>query len=233
MNILVVEDEYLVSQRLCRLIGRVSEKNNWDCDIRQAFNLSEAERCLQNYQADALFLDLNLQNVDGFTLLDNQSPKLKCIVVSASSERAIEAFDFDAIDFVAKPFTEERIKKAMTKLRDSLQLFSSDFLSVDVRGEKQKIAIEDICYIKANGHYSELHCANAKTYLFEQGLNTLSETLGNSILRVHKSYSVPIKQICKLESQEGSKYRLHLKCNQSVPVSRGKARVIRDLLNSL
>ncbi|GGF55632.1 LytR/AlgR family response regulator transcription factor [Alteromonas lipolytica] len=233
MNILIVEDEYLVSQRLSRLICRVSENNHWECNIRQAYSLAEAKRCLSNNPVDALFLDLNLQNDDGFKLLENQPSTLKCIVVSALSERAIEAFDYDVIDFVAKPFVEERIQKAMKKLRESFSLSSCDFLTVDVRGEKQKIPIDEICYIKASGHYSELYCLNDKTYLSEIGLNALSEALGNSILRVHKSYSVPFKQVCKLISQEGSKYLLQLKCDTTIPVSRGKAGLIRDLLKSL
>ena len=176
LNIVVVEDEALISQRLIRFL--TAELAGHAARIRHFSSLDDAEDYLSSHSIDFLFLDLNLHGQDGFDLLKTQvAASYHTIVVSANTDRAIEAFEYGVLDFVGKPFNQERIAKALARARNSgevnLNPFVSKSLSVEKQGRIELIALIDIDYIKASGHYSELVLLNGSARLHNKNLNTI------------------------------------------------------------
>ena len=112
MRILIVEDERVIAQRLERFIREQAPQRL--TAIHRCTTLQEANAWLESNRVDAVFLDLNLHGKDGFELVkDAVTQYFHTIVVSAHTERAIEAFEIGVLDFIGKPFSADRIKKGI------------------------------------------------------------------------------------------------------------------------
>lgn len=227
-NIVIVEDEYMVAKRLKRFVEQAFAEQT--IKITTCHSLDDANDYLDQHSIDLLFLDLNLQGHDGFTLLKEQlSQSFHTIVVSANFDRAIEAFDIGVLDFVAKPFTLERIQKAVDRLQQK-QTGQCKYLTYKRLGEIELLAIEQVQYLKAEGHYCEVFMHNHDSFLHDKSLEKLINLLPNSFIRIHRSYAVAIDSIQSIKSEEGSKYWLTLKSGHRLPVGRTKVQAIKAIL---
>ena len=227
-NILFVEDEAMVAKRLQRFISIAFEhqthKLHW-CRC-----LDDAQEYLDENSIDVLFLDLNLQGKDGFDLLKSKlCESFHTIVISANSDRAIEAFDLGVLDFVAKPFTQERINKAVARLT-APTTGQAKYLSYKSLGNIHLLATSDIAYIKADGHYCHIVSHAGKSVLHEKSLDKVMSLLPNHFIRIHRSYAVSLNQISRIQIEEGSKYSVILKNNQQLPVGRTKLNLLKKRL---
>jgi two-component system response regulator LytT len=227
-NIVIVEDEFMVAKRLKRFVEQAFGEQH--IKIKMCHSLDDAAEYLAEHPIDLLFLDLNLQGQDGFTLLKQQlSQSFHTIVVSANSDRAIEAFDIGILDFVAKPFTQERIQKAVDRLHQQQQ-GQSKYLTYKRLGKIQMLAISEVLYLKADGHYCEVHQHNQQSFLHDKSLDKLLNLLPDDFIRIHRSYAVPVAAIHSLEAEEGSKYWLTLKTGIRLPLGRTKVRDVKARL---
>lgn len=114
VSLLIVEDEPIVAQRVERLCREILSDQLAQCLV--AGSTAEAFNLLDANTIDLTLLDLNLAGQDGFDLLRRFAARpAHTIVVSAETTRAIEAFDLGVLDFVAKPFTKERLEKAIDR----------------------------------------------------------------------------------------------------------------------
>jgi two-component system LytT family response regulator/two-component system response regulator AlgR len=113
LRIAVAEDEPMNQRRLVRLLG------DCGCDVVASFgNGLEVEEWLaQAPQVDALFLDIQMPGLDGLSLRGSVDPDLPVVFVTAYAEHAVDAFNLDAVDFLLKPVTTERLVKALAKVR--------------------------------------------------------------------------------------------------------------------
>ena len=227
-NIVIVEEEYMIAKRLKRFVEQAFAKQTIKITI--CHSLDDANDYLDQHSIDLLFLDLNLQGHDGFTLLKEQlSESFHTIVVSANSDRAIEAFDIGVLDFVAKPFTQERIQKAVDRLQQK-QTGHCKYLTYKRLGKIELLAIKQVQYLKAEGHYCEVFMHNHDSFLHDKSLDKLTNLLPDYFIRIHRSYAVAIDCIQSIKSEEGSKYWLTLKSGHRLPVGRTKAQAIKAIL---
>lgn len=235
MNIVIVEDEPLVQQRTERLSLEIlaSKKNKITC-----FNdIDDAEMYLAENSVDLLLLDLNLMGRNGFDLLkSNVAAAYHTIIISAYAEKAIEAFEFGVLDFVAKPYTKERLSKAFNRFLQSSQrsYYGCRYLSVKKLGAIELIAISDIDYIQAEGHYSLLHVNNESpsTVLHAKNIEKIMQLLPESFIRVHRSYIVNMNLVKQLTLAGGSQYVIKLHSGQEIPVGRTKYPIVKNYLGS-
>ena len=181
MRVLVVEDETMVARQLCRLIREAL--GNRLRELQHVYSLNEAKTYLGDNAIDVLFLDLNLSGEDGFDLLsDMVAAPFQTIVASANIDQALRSYEYGVIDFVAKPFKIERIKKALDKVDGSSEDTESGagntkYLGVRYLGKTQLIQVETITHIQAAGRYSELSLIDGNTRLHERKLKELLLTL--------------------------------------------------------
>ena len=107
MRILIIEDEASVADRIERLTRQVLGTNIQRLAKRQT--LSAGLHYLQNHPIDLLLLDLNLNGLNGFSILQELlSHSFQTIIVSANTDQALKAFEYGVLDFIPKPFTIER-----------------------------------------------------------------------------------------------------------------------------
>lgn len=232
MNILLVEDEARIARRLERMTrdyfgARLETLTS--CDA-----LPAALHTLATAPPDLLLLDLNLNGQDGFDLLNSVAAgAFHTIIVSAYTDKAITAFAHGVLDFVPKPFTEERLAQAFARLTTPARPVSKpenalQFLAVKKQGSLVLIDIQDLRYIKGAGIYTELHLLNGKKELHDKSLEKLAQLLPASFERVHKSYIVCLAQAEKIIVQEGSSYRLLLKNGELLPIGRSRYKELRS-----
>ncbi|MFT7562334.1 MAG: two-component system response regulator LytT [Flavobacteriales bacterium] len=233
IRVLVVEDEALVAKRIIRFLEKsLVEKTH---SIRHEFNLDDAESYLSESEIDLLVLDLNLNGDDGFNLLKRKlSESFQTLVVSANTHRAIEAFEIGVLDFIPKPFTQHRIDLAIERAfgAEKRQGAGSQIktLSVTRAGQLEFVRLEDILYIKASGHYSELHLCSGEQKLHGKSISSLLAVLPSYYHQVHRSYLVSIGNINGILRQPGSQYELELNDGVVIPLGRSYvSRIIEEM----
>ena len=118
MRILIVEDEKVAARGLQRMVQDILGKEiSW---IGWEASLDASRFALADKPVDILFLDLNLNGENGFELLQGAvAGSFHTIVVSANEDQALRAFEYGVLDFVPKPVSEERLEKAIGRIKDA------------------------------------------------------------------------------------------------------------------
>ena len=228
MNILIVEDEIHIARHLSKLIKRVLPNGNIETPICTSIN--SAMSYISENEIDLLLLDLNLSGKDGFEILKLiLSNSFHVIVISAHVEKAIEAFEYGVLDFVPKPFTEKRLKKAFDRInsKNNFDDRRVKYFAVKKRNKLEMIKEEDVIYFEAYGHYSKISLSNGIVEVCDKSLANLESILDARYERVHKSYIVKMTKITSLDVFPGGKYSLKLINGDTVPVSRGNFKEIK------
>ena len=229
MKIVVVEDEILVAKRLLRFISQCLEQNKYA--IKHFFTLDDAEEYLSNQIIDLLFLDLNLHGKNGFELLNNHSRRsFHTIVVSANTEYALQAFEYGVLDFIAKPFTIDRVDKGLKRFKNQGLSGECKYLAYKKNQQTEFIEINKVIFIKAAGHYSEIFTEDSMSILHDKNLDRLTQILSNQFYRIHRSYTVNIEFIENLTTEPGGKYQLLMKTGEKLPIGRTKYKQLLEFL---
>ncbi|MBV1920775.1 MAG: LytTR family DNA-binding domain-containing protein [Pseudomonadales bacterium] len=225
-----MEDQILVAQRLQRLVKQFfGDKLD---SIKIIDNLDDAEEWLFSSPIDLLFLDLELNGHDGFDLLSTAtSGSFHTIVVSAHTDQAFRAFDYGVIDFVGKPFDQERVDKALLKLQNNQRVQGTQFLTVRRTGELIKVPLANLCFVKGADNYSELNLNNEKTYLHDKSLEKISKILPERFVRIHKSFLVDLNQVSKISLKTGSYYEVEMFGGKRLPIGRTRYKQVKQQFN--
>lgn len=231
MRVLIVEDEPLLAQRLerfCReILGERLES------IRIATMFAEAGARLDESPIDLLLLDLNLHGRDGMQLLASSvAGSFHTIIVSANTEQALRAFEYGVIDFVAKPFSRERIAQALQRVteRGGRATGAAKFLAVRKHGRVELVEIDKVLYVEGAGAYAELVLEDGRRELHDKTLEKLHALLPPVFERIHKSYIVRWTAVKALHAQEGSHYEVELRNGVRLPVGRARYKELREKL---
>src|SRR5262249_33182632 len=143
---------------------------------RVAGSFGEASDWLSANPVDALLLDLNLHGEDGMELLRRSvADSFHTIIVSAHTDRALEAFAVGVLDFVPKPFTRERLAQALRRAGDTggRATHSARRLAVRKHGRIELVNIDDVLYVQGAGNYSELVLADGRRELHDKTLEKI------------------------------------------------------------
>lgn len=217
MRVLIVEDEPLVAQRLERMVREVLGSDLQA--LLTAATLDAAAGKLENADDIVLLLDLNLDGEDGFDVLRRAlaQPWLT-VVVSGNAERALEAFEFGVIDFVAKPFTAERMRLAFERVRERRSSARARYLAVSYAGHIELVPLESIVAIHGDDDYSSVEAADGRRRLHKRTQAELENLLPTHFVRVHRSHIANLEQVRRLEGAV-----LSFRNGSEVPVGRAYA----------
>lgn len=229
-KILICEDEKLIAVRLSRFIA---EAIDFPADIQIVSTLNQAFEYLSKNKIDLLFLDLNLHGKDGFEILKKlTSEAFHTIIVSAYTEKAIEAYEYGVLDFVGKPFTLERLKKAIARFSkdDIARGQGLKYIAIKIGKRIAFIALEDIDYIQAAGIYSELILKDGTIKVYDKPMNQLIKLLPTDFKRVHKSFVVPLNHVKSIVQRKANAHDIELQSGRKIPVSRAMRKALIKLL---
>lgn len=227
MKILIIEDEARIAKRIERMTRDFFDK---ETEILLCDSVENGLSIIDQNSIDLLLLDLNLNGEDGFDVLQNVVARsFQTIIISAYTDKAITAFGYGVLDFVGKPFDENRLTQAFTRFTSPEKQPNGDlqFLAVKKGKTIRLVPIKDIRYIKGAGIYTELHLSDNRIELHDKSLESLEKLLPSTFERIHKSFIVCWHEADKLIVEPGGKYSMLLKNGELLPVGRSKYKEIR------
>lgn len=229
MRIAIVEDEAVVARRLARMVHNIVGDYG---SIRMAASVPDAVELIQNSAFDLLFLDLRLHGKDGFQLLEQAAAApSQTIVVSGHYEEAVRAFDYGVADFVAKPWSETRLRLAIERATgaDDTTHRRAERLVIRKAGELQTLAVRDLLFARGADDYSELHLLDRSVHLHEKSLTALEKLLPARFARVHRSFIADLTRARGLRTTSGRPF-LVLEDDHLVPIGRSYRATVRERL---
>lgn len=231
MKLLIVEDEPLLARRLERFCAEILGDRLES--MRVASLYSEASARLNESPIDLLLLDLNLHGRDGMELLASSvAGAFHTIIVSANTDQALRAFEYGVIDFVPKPFSQERLAQAMRRVTEQSARAAAPakYMAVRKHGRIDLVPVDRVLYVEGAGAYSELVLDDGRRELHDKTLEKLQAVLSPAFERIHKSYLVRWNSVKALHAHEGSHYEIELKTGQRLPVGRMRYKELRERL---
>jgi two-component system LytT family response regulator len=217
--------------------------------IGECGNGREAITAIDEKSPDLVFLDVQMPGLDGFDVLERIDTLPDIIFSTAYDQYAIQAFDAGAVDYLLKPYSQDRFRKAVARALERHDQADDDYADrlatllqearaqdddtperLYVRHGEKIIPVdpETIRWIEAAGDYSKLHTTE-KTYLSSLGLGELEERLDEKrFARVHRSHIIAFPAVDHLRSDGSGGYNVILEDGTKVRVSRSYAPDIRD-----
>ncbi|SFH03989.1 LytR/AlgR family response regulator transcription factor [Pedobacter insulae] len=229
MKILIIEDEARIARRLQRMTAEFFGSKAHEITVCDS--LQKGIQYVASKPLNLLLLDLNLNGDDGFQVLERMvACSFHTIIVSAYTDKAITAFAYGVIDFVPKPFDEDRLFQALKRcITPSIKPEEGiKYLSIKKAGQLRLVGIAELNYIKGAGIYTELHLKNGEKELHDKSLEHLQQLLPANFERIHKSYLVNLELSDKVLVSPGSKYGLLLKSGETLPIGRSKYKELKS-----
>lgn len=179
---------------------------------KACYDAFEALAYLREHDVDLIFLDLNMPKLKGFDFLKTLPAPPKVIITTAYAEHALEGFELNVVDYLLKPFSFERLLKAINKaaftnkIRQSTETKKeqSDTGRFFIRGDKKytQVVIDDLLYIEASGNYTKL-VTKEETITTREKISAILAWLPQpDFVQVHKSFAVAVKHIKSIEGNE-------------------------------
>lgn len=214
INCLIVEDEPLARNLMTAYIEKIPYLNL----LQACSNPLEAIDFLRENHVDLLFLDVQMPEITGITLLKILQKKPLVILTTAYSEYALEGYEHDVMDYLLKPITFERFLKAVEKAHVRLSntqnitiiqekiINTTDnvqpFIFVKDGTKLVKIKLSDILYVEGLKDYVTIHTRTQKVVTLQR-LKILEEELPeNKFIRIHNSYIVAFEAIDAIEKEK-------------------------------
>lgn len=227
MRIYIAEDEPLAAQKLQLFLEKLGESAN---DIR---HFSQGDLLLEALQTadpmpDLLFLDIQMPGLNGLEVLSHlqtqwgeQAPRV--IITSAFDRYAIDGFNYGVTDYLLKPYTLDRLRQALDKVR------TEPMLTIRLGGRTERFRIADILCMQADRDYTIIFLANGRRLKPLGTLSSFEQQLPpGAFTRVQRSFIVAIRHIVSYSSGF-----VELPCGLSAPVGKTYRESFAELMASL
>lgn len=237
----IVDDEPLARDELKYLLLRSKQVvvlGESDC-------VEDAIADIFGLKPDLVFLDIELAEDSGLELakqLENLNPAPAIVFATAYDEFAYQAFELNAVDYILKPFDEERIGKTLEKIKKMQKIGEQDvpiYSSVkNNQSEKIAVLVDERIILLTNADIVFLESSEGKCtietmdqrYKVSEALVVLEKKLTNTkFLRVHRSFIVNIDHIAEIEPWFNSTYNLIMENGSKVPVSRTYVKELKQI----
>ena len=244
---LIVDDEKLARSNI-RL--SLQEYKNWEI-VGECDRGDEVLNQVKALNPDVVFLDIKMPGLDGLKVCQSlqqlNSPPL-IVFATAYDIHAVDAFELCALDYLLKPFDDERFNQTIERIEELHRIHHRQFEQVDqlnqisnpnsclknliVRsvGRIQLIPVESINWISTAGNYVELH-QHDKTILHRVSLSYLEKHLPpDEFLRVHRTAMIRVTEVTEFRTLSDGQYSVILSNNEEVGVSQSYREVLMKRL---
>ncbi len=245
---LIADDEPLARERLRMLLAA----EDWIELVGDASDGVQAIDAIQRLRPELVFLDIQMPGATGFEVIESigadQMPFV--VFVTAYDQYALKAFEAHALDYILKPFDQERFERALQKARGTIQRQKEGDISERLRSLLEELRprpryvdrlvvrsgaritflrTEEVEWVDAEGNYVRLHVGK-KSYLLRETMSGIEAKLDpERFIRIHRSTIVSIERIKSLETLFQGEYVVHLEDGTKLTSSRG----YRDRLHAL
>ena len=247
---IIADDEPLARRGI-----RAHLKNEKDFEvISECRNGHEAVKTIETESPDLVFLDVQMPELDGFGVVGAIGPaRMPAVIfVTAYDRYALRAFEVHALDYLLKPFDDDRFAGALQRARQHIERKDIDDLGRRLQGllddlrPREKYAdrlviksagrifflsVAEIDWIEAADNYVRLH-AGSESHLLRETMNNLEKRLDpNQFLRIHRSRIINIQRVKELRPLFRGEYDILLKDGTRVETGRGYRDRVQRLLN--
>lgn len=239
LKVLIVDDEMFARDELRYLLERTKEVDAID----EAEHIEEAFDKMADQKPDILFLDIDLSGENGFDIakrLKKMSAPPAVVFATAYDEYALKAFEVDAIDYLTKPFDEERIRQTIKKYRrmhpenkEEKPPSGHQRLALNVDESIVILDTSEIVYAGLKDGRVVVKTFDA-SYAVHDTLVVLEQKLPQSLfIRVHRSFLANMDHMKEVKPWFNSTYNLLMKEGSTIPVSRTYAKELKKLLHMM
>lgn len=246
MKAVLVDDE-----PLARIIVKEYLQQHADIEILAECNDGfEGVKAVNQFRPDLLFLDIQMPKINGFEMLELLEQPPAVIFTTAFDEYAIKAFEAHAVDYLLKPFSQERFDKAVQKFKSTAGLqqqmqatesllqeapklpSQAERIVVKNGGKIKIIPVPAIQYLEAADDYVKIITGEG-AFLKNKTMGFYERTLpADTFVRTHRSYIVNVQEITRIDPYEKESHLAILKSGARLPVSKngyGKLRMMLGL----
>lgn len=250
IHAVLADDEVLARQKLRQLL-----REEPDVEIvGEGASAQETIELVRATSPELLFLDIRMPGMDGFDVIDELAGSAGCamprvVFTTAYDQYAVRAFEIHAADYLLKPFTSERLRSAVQRVRDQVEAVEQS--AVNGNGHRAKasaystrivfksrgrilfLPVPDIRWIAAEENYVRIS-TDKETHLLRETMAHLEERLDPQMfLRVHRSAIVNLHYIKEVRTEQNGDFAVLMANGQKLPMSRGyRSRVSEWLIRS-
>ena len=245
MKVVIIDDEPLARSVVIEYLQQHPELEL----VAECGDGFEGVKAIQQHQPDLIFLDIQMPKINGFEMLELVENPPAVIFATAFDEYAIKAFEAHAIDYLLKPFNQERFDKAISKWKEkkaaTAEKSTQDLLETAAQSPSQStrivvkngskikiIPVHDVQYLEAADDYVKVHTQEGY-FLKNKTMSHFEQVLDEQLfVRSHRSYIVNVQQITRIDPYEKDNHVAVLRSGVKVPVSRsgyGKLKAVLGL----
>jgi two-component system LytT family response regulator len=244
VKVLIIDDEELARQLIRNYLKDFPAVEI----IGECENGFDGVKAIGDLKPDLVFLDIQMPKLNGFEMLELIDSPPEVIFITAHNEFAIQAFEMNAVDYLLKPYAQDRlisaIQKAIERIRSGNtqtetisrlvhQPLTERLERIVVKsGTRIKvIPVEKIIYLEAQDDYVMIYTEEGK-HLKQGTMKYYEDTLDPAtFIRVHRSYIVRIDQVVQLEPYSKENYLIRLRKGDTLKVSRNGLKTLKDKFN--
>jgi two-component system LytT family response regulator len=255
LQALIVDDERAARERIVDLVAPRDDVEV--VGLRKSG--TEAIEAIREKQPDLVFLDVQMPEVDGLEVVDQIGPTAMpvTIFVTAYDRYALDAFEAHALDYLLKPYDDERFKEAIERAQEQIRLQTGQELSqkmenlleetrsseaspadededyleriaVERRDRVLVVSVDELWYVTADGPYLKLH-VDEDTHLIRERMKTLERQLDpRQFIRIHRSTLVNLERVDALVPKARGGYEVELEDDTRLKVSRSRKETLEE-----
>ena len=242
---LVADDEPLARQKVREFLAEV----DWVTRVVETADGPDTLRALDALEPDLLFLDIQMPGCSGITVLERAKHRPVVIFTTAFDRYAVAAFELQALDYLLKPFGQERFHAAMERAREAMALRQDETmlerarealtttgggprrrltrLFVRDRGRIVRVAVADIQRLEARDDYVAVFVAG-RSHLVRMPMAEFALRLDpERFVQVHRSHIVNLDHIASLVPYDGVRLLIELRDGTRLMASRRRSKLLR------
>ncbi|HNX78446.1 MAG TPA: LytTR family transcriptional regulator DNA-binding domain-containing protein [Prolixibacteraceae bacterium] len=242
---LIIEDEELARRLLRTYLNEYPELEI----LGECENGFEGVKSINELKPDLIFLDIQMPKITGFEMLELIDHHPEIIFTTAYDQYALKAFEYNAADYLLKPFSKDRLQGAMEKVKEKLAKMPEahedivekmnnfpreEFLDRIVVKDRHKIHIipsDQIRYIESLDDYVLIY-TNDGRYMKQKTMHYFESALDpHNFARIHRSFIVRVDQIAQLQQYEKESYIAILHDKTKLKVSKSGYKNLKEMLN--
>ncbi|HSH64846.1 MAG TPA: LytTR family DNA-binding domain-containing protein [Bacteroidia bacterium] len=247
MKAIIIDDEKKGREILKSLIETYCEEVEI---IAQAANAQQGYELILEHKPDVIFLDVEMPNGDGFSLLERFNEiTFQIVFTTAFDDYAIKAIKFHALDYLLKPIDIDELRLAIENVRKELQsgkinenkyngiiksrkLENSGKLALPIKDGIIYLSVSEIVRVESDGAYSIFYTDHGKKHLSSKNLGEYEEILlGLGFYRIHRSHIVNVKKVKKFIRNEGT--FVEMEDGSMVEIARRKKDEFLQMMNEI
>ncbi|MEM6767846.1 MAG: LytTR family DNA-binding domain-containing protein [Bacteroidota bacterium] len=250
LRVLIADDELPARNKMKRLLQKITSVEL----VHAAENGFDALEHIQSLKPDLVFLDIEMPGMNGLEVAENiDLEKMPAVVfATAYSEHAIKAFELNALDYLLKPFNEERLRNTIDKVSNSqgsvaldknkiAEILKSELaeeiktpfsnkVPIPTRDRYKLVDYTEVVCIEVEERSVRLY-TKEKSYLLNHTLDTFERKLpSDQFFRVNRSCIIGLKHVKEIVIWFGNRFKIILSNDKEVISSREKSKILKQVL---